>query len=67
MVCKDRNNENSVVTFQDYWKPYNRMSVKVKAMFEKRQVILNGVRCARRETYTGRSCAMYDNIVLINW
>ena len=42
MEIKTLNKEISVVTFHDYWRPYNRVDVQGQAIFDDKQVLLNG-------------------------
>jgi hypothetical protein len=67
MEIKTLNKENSFVTFVDYWRPYNRVDIQVQAIFDDKQVLLNGNSCVRRETYSKWICSNYKDVMLINW
>ncbi|MGH9982611.1 MAG: hypothetical protein ACRD8W_01490 [Nitrososphaeraceae archaeon] len=64
---RELNRDNPTASFADYWRPYNRVGVKIEASFDVRHLILNGTRCARRETYAGWTCSKHNDVVLTSW
>jgi hypothetical protein len=61
------NKEDPNTGFADYWRPYNRIVVSVKALFDERKLILNGKGCTRREVYSGWSCIDFGDVVVTSW